>query len=116
MTYSIVAYDPFRGLMGVAACASGHGVGRAGTWAMGGVGVAATQADLTPRTGPQALELLRSGELRADEALAAIAEQHENPRGWQMGLLDREGRCAAHTGDLCLRHAGHVVGRGYSVQ
>jgi uncharacterized Ntn-hydrolase superfamily protein len=34
----------------------------------------------------------------------------------QIGIVDREGRAAAHTGTACYPWAGHIVGEGYCCQ
>ncbi|MGH2527577.1 MAG: DUF1028 domain-containing protein, partial [Actinomycetota bacterium] len=68
MTYSIVARDPDRGDLGVAAQSHWFGAGIV-CWAEAGVGAVATQASALIDHGPLALDLMRSGK-SASEALA----------------------------------------------
>jgi uncharacterized Ntn-hydrolase superfamily protein len=58
---------------------------------------------------------MRAGE-RADAALAALVAADAGEATRQVGMVDREGRAAAHTGAGCVGHAGHRTGPGWAVQ
>ena len=60
-TYSIVAYDPVTGDMGVAVQSHWFSVGAVVSWGEAGVGVVATQSFVNVSFGPRALELLKQG-------------------------------------------------------
>jgi len=61
MTFSIVAYDPKMGDLGVAVESKFPAVGAVVPYAQAGVGAIATQAYANPRYGPEGLALLREG-------------------------------------------------------
>ncbi|MFN2469766.1 MAG: DUF1028 domain-containing protein [Gaiellaceae bacterium] len=115
MTYSIVARDPETGELGVAVQTRSFAVGAAVPWAKAGVGAVATQSFTERSYGPLGLELLRAGRAPED-ALAGLvtADPQENVR--QVGIVDATGRGAAHTGELCIKEAGHLVHENFTVQ
>ena len=115
MTYSIVARDAETGQLGVAVQTRSFGVGTAVPWAEPGVGAVATQSFTERSYGPLGLQLMRIGRT-PDEALAGLvaADAHGDVR--QVGMVDGEGRAAAHTGEHCIPEAGHLLGDGFSVQ
>jgi len=114
-TYSIVAIDNENGDMGVAVQSHWFSVGSVVTWGEAGVGVVATQAFANPAFGPKGLDLMRSG-LSPAEAVDIVLSSDEGRESRQLALLDTKGRVAAHTGKACIAEAGHIVGKGYSVQ
>ena len=70
-TFSIVAYDPIAGQMGVAVQSHWFSVGSVVTWAQPGVGVVATQALVETSYGPLGLEKMRDG-ISAPQALDGV--------------------------------------------
>ena len=60
-TFSIVAYDSVTGELGVAVESKYFSVGRVVPWAEAGVGAVATQANVNPSFGPNALAMLAGG-------------------------------------------------------
>jgi uncharacterized Ntn-hydrolase superfamily protein len=115
MTYSIVARDRKTGEMGVAVQSHFFSVGSIVTWARAGVGAVATQAMVDVKYGPLGLELMSGGK-SPGEALRALLNADPNSDSRQVAMVDSKGRVAAHTGEKCLPHAGHVVGDGFSCQ
>lgn len=115
MTYSIVARDADTGELGVAVQTHQPSVGALCPFAESGVGAVATQATVDPRYGPRGLDAMRGGE-SASDALARLtaADRHADIR--QVAFIDVHGEVAAHTGDRCIAHAGHVTGDGFSCQ
>lgn len=115
MTYSIVARDPETGRFGVAVQSHFLGVGPVVPWLEAGVGAIATQASVNIAFGPLGLEMLRSG-MKAEEVVAALSGSDERSSIRQLGVVDAEGRAAAHTGAECIPACGHRVGDGFTVQ
>ena len=114
-TYSIVAFDPSTGRHGVAVQSHWFSVGATVPWAEAGVGAVATQSFAEPSYGHLGLEMMRLGRT-APEALAALVAADKDSAVRQVGIVDAEGRVAAHTGGKDIPAAGHRVGRGYAVQ
>ena len=115
MTYSIVAFDPETSELGVGVQTHQPAVGAVVPWVTAGVGAVATQAFARASIGPQALALLESG-LDASKAVAAIVAADNAPVLRQLAIVDAHGESAAHTGELCVAHAGHETGLNFSVQ
>jgi uncharacterized Ntn-hydrolase superfamily protein len=115
MTYSIVARDPQTGRFGIAVQSHYLGVGPVVPWLEAGVGGVATQASVNIAFGPIGLELLRSG-MTAEQTVAALLAGDTSPQIRQLGVVDAEGRAAAHTGPECIPAAGHMVRDGFTVQ
>jgi uncharacterized Ntn-hydrolase superfamily protein len=115
MTYSIVARDPETGRFGVAVQSHYLGVGPVVPWLEAGVGAVATQASVNISFGPMSLEMLRAG-AAADAVVAAMAASDELAAVRQLGVVDAQGRAAAHTGPDCIPACGHLVRDGFTVQ
>jgi uncharacterized Ntn-hydrolase superfamily protein len=114
VTYSIVARDPTTGDLGVAVQSHWFAAGDV-CWARSGVGAVVTQATALIDHGPLALELLAEGKT-AEEALAARLGADDHAEVRQVAVVDTAGGVAAHTGDECIREAGHRTGEGLSCQ
>ncbi len=114
-TYSIVARDAETGQLGVAVQSHWFSVGGLVTWAEAGVGAVATQSFVEPSYGPLGLELMRAGKTAA-EALKALLAADDNAAVRQVAMIDARGNRAAHTGELCIEAAGHVLGDGFTAQ
>ncbi|MFY0600640.1 MAG: DUF1028 domain-containing protein [Cyclobacteriaceae bacterium] len=114
-TYSIVAYDPETGDIGVAVQSHWFSVGTVVTWAEPGVGAVATQSFSNPAFGPQGLALMKSG-LSAEKALAAMLLADDGRDFRQVGIIDASGNSANHTGAKNIKSAGGIVGENYAVQ
>jgi uncharacterized Ntn-hydrolase superfamily protein len=115
MTYSIVARDPETGRFGVAVQSHYLGVGPVVPWLEAGVGAIATQASVNISFGPMGLEMLRAG-AAADAVVAALVASDEQEQVRQLGVVDSQGRAAAHTGTDCIPACGHLVREGFTVQ
>lgn len=114
-TYSIVAYDPVTGDMGVAVQSHWFSVGTVVSWGEAGVGVAATQSFVNVSFGPRALELLKQGKT-PQEVVDELISSDEGRDFRQLAVLDAKGRAASFTGEKCIQPAGNIVGDGFSVQ
>ncbi|MEO8245957.1 MAG: DUF1028 domain-containing protein [Chloroflexota bacterium] len=115
MTYSIVARDPETGRFGIAVQSHYLSVGPVVPWLEAGIGAVATQASVNTSFGPIALEMLRNG-WEAERVVAALVAGDVGSAQRQLGVVDAEGRAAAHTGAECIPACGHHVGEGYTVQ
>ena len=115
MTYSIVARDPETGRFGVAIQTCWPFVGSGCPWVESGVGAVATQSYTEIAHGPNGLARLRAGE-SADSALRDLLVADPDSGIRQVGIVDRAGRAAAHTGSRCVPAAGHATAEGVAVQ
>jgi uncharacterized Ntn-hydrolase superfamily protein len=115
MTYSIVALDPDTGELGVAVQSRWFSVGSVVPWLEPGVGAVATQSFAEVAHGYNGLRLLREGR-SPEETLAELLRDDENEAMRQVGVVDAQGRSAAHTGSGCIRFASHVTTAGVSAQ
>lgn len=114
-TFSIVAYDPENGDLGVGVQSKFLAVGAVVPWAKAGVGTIATQSWANTTYGPEGLRLMAEG-LTAQEALDKLVEADEEPTRRQAGMVDARGSAAAYTGEGCFEWAGHIVGKGFACQ
>ena len=114
-TYSIVALDETTGELGVAVQSHWFSVGFLVPWAKAGVGAVATQSFVKVDYGPDGLQLMESG-MKAADALKTLTSKDEGEAVRQVGMIDIKGNVAAHTGSRCIKYAGHIVGKNYSVQ
>lgn len=113
-TFSIVARDPASGMFGVAASTKLPAVGVLVPYARTGVGAMATQARTNPLLGYDGLDLLQRG-YSAGETLKILLGSDPEPEKRQIGIVDAQGRSAAHTGSEADPWRGHVLGDGYAV-
>ena len=114
-TYSIVAYDPKTGQLGVAVQSHWFSVGFLVPWAKAGIGAVATQSFVKVEYGPDGLGLMEQG-LTSDQALEALLKEDKAKDVRQVAMVDINGNVAVHTGTKCIYAAGHYVGKNYSVQ
>ncbi len=108
-TYSIVARDGETGQLGVAVQSHWFSVGSVVPWAEAGVGAVATQSLAEISYGPLGLDLMRGGK-SATQALEALKSVDQGAAYRQVAMISADGDVAAHTGDLCIAHAGHLTG------
>ncbi len=114
-TFSIVAFDPETGDLGVAVQSKFFGVGSVVPWARAGIGAVATQGRANTTYGPRGLKLLAEGG-SAEEIVAALTGEDEGRGRRQLGVVDAAGNAATFTGDACLPWAGGQVGEHYAIQ
>ncbi len=115
MTFSIVAFDPKTGDLGVAVQSKFPCVGSIVPWAKSNVGAVATQAFANTTFGPRGLKLLEEG-LSSNEVLSKLLEDDDLREQRQLGIIDAKGNAVAFTGKDCFYWAGHVVGKYFSCQ
>ena len=116
-TFSIVAFDPATGDVGVAVASRVFAVGNHVPWAEAGVGAVATQAAMNGGYGPRGLELLRQG-LTAQQVVDRLLaeDQFDRKDGRQVAVVDAKGNVAVYTGPTASEWRGHIMGPHYSVQ
>ncbi len=114
-TFSIVAFDPETGDLGVAVQSKFLAVGAVVPYAKAGVGAVATQSYANLLYGPKGLELLAQG-LHPQEVIERLTAEDPDARLRQVGIVDAQGRAAAFTGEGCFEWAGHRVGPNVAVQ
>jgi len=79
------------------------------------VGAVATQSFVDPSYGKLGLDLMRAGR-SAPDTLKGLLAADSGSAVRQVGMIDAQGRVAAHTGEKCIVAAGHFVGENFSVQ
>ena len=115
MTFSIVAFDPGNGDLGVAVASKFLCVGAVVPWAKAGVGAVATQAWANTDFGPDGLRLMAGG-MPAAPALDAVLEGDDGRDERQAGFVDARGDAATFTGSRCIEWAGGVSGDRFAAQ
>jgi uncharacterized Ntn-hydrolase superfamily protein len=107
VTYTILARDSATGDLGVAVASRYLAVGASVPWAQARIGAVATQALTQSSYGPRILDRL-SARLPVESVLdAALAEDPQRELR-QVGVIDRHGATAVHTGGGCIPYSEHV--------
>ena len=115
MTFSIVAFDPANGDLGVAVQSKFPNVGVSIPFARAGVGAVATQCYCNTSYGPRGLALLENG--ASPEQATTILTGNDDQRDYrQVGIIDARGRAASFTGGNCFDWAGGLQGRSCAAQ
>ncbi|MGH7702462.1 MAG: DUF1028 domain-containing protein [Gemmatimonadales bacterium] len=108
-TYSIVAFDPVTGDLGVAVQSKFPNVGGIVPWAKAGIGAVATQSLGNTAYGERGLELLAEG-ATAEEALRIIMRTDTMLQDRQVGMVDARGNAASFSGKTTFDWSGGRVG------
>ncbi len=114
-TFSIVAYDPANGDLGVAVSSKVLAVGTVVPWARTGVGAIATQAYANTTFGPRGLAMLKAGKSAA-EVLKALLDADPRAAQRQLAIVDAKGGVAVHTGKRNSAWCGSRGGTHHSCQ
>ena len=114
MTFTVVARDKASGLLGIAQSTNPLSVGARCPFIRANVGAVSTQAYTDPGLGPLAIELLTLG-YSPEKVLVELAQSDRGFAYRQIGIVDRHGRVAVHTGEEAKDHKGAIVGDGYVV-
>lgn len=115
MTFSICAFDPDTGELGIAVQSKFLAVGAVVPFARAGVGAIATQSWANTSYGPRGLDLLASGLDPEAVAERLVADDVVRVKR-QFGIVDAQGRAATFTGTECFEWAGGVTGEHYCAQ
>ena len=114
-TFSLCAIDPATKQSGAAVTTRVPFVGRAVPHVRAGVGAVCTQASTRVENGPEGLTLMEKG-VEPKDALQQLLEKDPQRESRQVGLIDMQGRSAAHTGKQNGNWAGSKQGPNYTVQ
>jgi uncharacterized Ntn-hydrolase superfamily protein len=114
MTLSIVARDQDSGLLGIAQSTNALSVGARCPAIRANVGAACSQAYTDPGLGPLAIQLLTLGH-SPQKVIGELRDGDPHFAWRQIGIVDRHGRAAVHTGEKTMPHNGARVGDGYVV-
>jgi uncharacterized Ntn-hydrolase superfamily protein len=114
-TFSLCAIDPAAGQSGAAVTTRVPFVGRAVPHVRAGVGAVCTQASTRVEYGPQGLDLLAKG-VAPPDVLQQLLANDTGRESRQVGVIDMQGRSAAHTGKSNGAWAGSKQGVNYTVQ
>jgi uncharacterized Ntn-hydrolase superfamily protein len=127
-TFSIIAFDPATGDLGVGVQSHAFTAGAAVPYAIPGVGAVATQAAANRLYGPKAIELLRQG-LSPVDVVKRLTDEDPGRDTRQLAVIDASGRSAVYTGKHVIDrnfdksdfvhlggYAGHISRRKFSVQ
>ncbi|NMQ20457.1 DUF1028 domain-containing protein [Candidatus Competibacter phosphatis] len=115
MTFSIVAFDPANGDLGVAVQSKFPNVGISIPFAKAGVGAVATQSYCNTSFGPRGFALLENG-ASPEQALEILIGGDPQRDYRQVGIIDAQGRTASFTGARCFDWAGDYHGEYCSAQ
>ncbi|HRE54660.1 MAG TPA: DUF1028 domain-containing protein [Candidatus Competibacter sp.] len=115
MTFSIVAFDPANGDLGVAVQSKFPNVGVSIPFAKAGVGAVATQSYCNTSYGPRGLALLENG-ASPRQALDILTGGDDQRDYRQAGIIDAKGRAASFTGAHCFDWAGDLAGHCCAAQ
>ncbi len=115
MTFSIVAFDPANGDLGVAVQSKFPNVGVSIPFAKAGVGAVATQCYCNTSYGPRGLALLENG-ASPEQAVAILIGSDAQRDDRQLGIIDAQGRAASFTGAHGFDWAGDLQGRFCAAQ
>lgn len=112
MTYSIIARCPRTGQLGLGVASYSLAIGMQCDAAVRpNVGVTFTQGSPNPRNNRLALNLLAQG-FGPQQALRELAGSDPDGEYRQIGLIDRAGTVASHSGTHLPEWAGHSMGQG----
>lgn len=115
MTFSIVAFDPETGDLGVAAQSKFPNVGAVIPFARAEVGAVATQSFSNTAYATRGFALLENG--ATPQQAVDILTGNDADRGYrQMGIVDAQGRAATFTGAQCFDWCGGLTGENFAVQ
>lgn len=114
MTFTLVAFDPTSGMLGVATASRSLAVGKSVPAIDPTAGAVASQAWTNPALRHHMLAALRTG-ATAEEAVAQIPALDDDEALRQVAVVDRFGTAAVHTGARATAWAGHIVDEHYAV-
>lgn len=109
MTFSLVGHCERTGMVGMAVSTSSICVGSRCVWVETGIGAVATQNLTDPRLGKLGLDLLRQG-YSAKAVVDELVKAGAYPEYRQIGVVDRVGGTAAHTGSRVYLENNEYLG------
>ena len=115
MTFSIVAFDPETGDLGIAVESKFPNVGVVIPFAQAGIGAIATQSYCNTGFGPRGLVLLQK-DISPQQVVDELVGGDEDREYRQLAVIDAKGHGAAYTGAQCFDWCGSIVEENFSVQ
>ena len=112
MTYTILGSDPRSGSVGAAIATYSLAVGGYCLGVRADVGAVSSQASVNPALPHLAMSSLESGRV-ASQVLEEIAEADPFLDYRQVGIVDRQGMVAGHTGAKTRSWSDHISGEGF---
>ena len=113
MTYTIVGRCPRTGQLGVGIATFSLAAGGYAPYVKSDVAAVSSQASANPRLGLKAIRLLERGDPVA-KVIESLRVNDPYFEYRQVGIVDKEGLAAVHTGTRTLSWTGHVTGDGYA--
>ena len=107
-TFSIVAYDPGRQEWGVAVQSKFLACAAVVSWARAEAGAVATQSFANVAYGLDGLDLMAGGH-SAEETISMLTAADPQRAQRQVGMVDKDGRAAAFTGEGCYDWALSLI-------
>ena len=114
-TYSIVAFDPQTGEIGVAVQSKFLAAGSVVPWARAGAGAVALQSWSNTAYAEPALKMMEYG-VHPEEILKILTAEDDRAALRQVGIVDCKGRSATFTGGECMDWAGGRCGPNFAAQ
>jgi uncharacterized Ntn-hydrolase superfamily protein len=114
-TFSIAAHCERSGMLGVAVSTAVPAVGGICPFIAPKCGAVSTQSWVNPYLGIDGIALMTKG-MSAQAALDKLIADDPGRDVRQVGIVDKTGKSAAHTGQNCVPWAGHLTGRNFAVQ
>jgi len=114
-TFSLAAFDPANGDLGIAVASKFLAVGAVVPWAQAGVGAIATQSWANTSYGPRGLEKLKQG-MPPDQVARFLTVMDDDATQRQFGIVDAQGRSFTYTGSECFDWKGGRSGENFAAQ
>jgi uncharacterized Ntn-hydrolase superfamily protein len=114
-TFSVVAYDPDTGQLGVAVQSRAVTVGARVRWGMAGVAAIASQANSNPMMGEIGVTLIQRG-FSPEEARDMLVKMDSGAASRQFAIVDTKGRTAGWTGPATSGFTGHICQPNFCVE
>ncbi len=114
-TFSIVAFDPANGDLGIAVESKFLAVGAVVPFAEAGVGAMATQSWANTSYGPRGLRMLKQGLTPTQVGTKLVTADKYAPQR-QFGIVDAKGHAFTYTGKGCFDWAGGRTGKNFAAQ
>ena len=113
MTYTIIGRCPRTRQLGIGIATFSLAVGGYCPYVKADLGAVSSQASADPRLGLMAVRLLERG-LPVAEVIDTLRLHDPYFEYRQVGVMDKDGLAAVHTGAQTLSWTGHVIGDGYA--
>jgi uncharacterized Ntn-hydrolase superfamily protein len=113
MTYTVLGRCPRTGRLGIGIATFSLAVGGYCPFVKSNLGAVSSQASANPRLGRLAMRLLELG-YSPDKIIDDLRASDPDFEYRQVGIVDRDGRAAVHTGANTRSWTGHAIGDGYA--